>query len=99
MADVREKTSGASEGQQALTEPRHKTAAVSEDQERSRGAWQESFWTAVWEASNQIVCQVTKNDELDPLKWKKETAYGVRAGYGGVRPLLELYPPLVRKRE
>jgi hypothetical protein len=30
-----------------------------------------------------------------PLKRKKkESAYGVRAGYGGARPLLELYPPL-----
>jgi hypothetical protein len=36
-----------------------------EDQEGSRGAHHESFWTAVQEMSSQMVCRVTKNDELD----------------------------------
>jgi hypothetical protein len=41
-----------------------------------------------------------KNDELDLVEglahyeMKKETPYGVRARYGGARPLLELYHPL-----
>jgi hypothetical protein len=38
-------------------------------------------------------------EESAPSETEKETACGVRARYGGARPLLELYPPLVRKRE